>query len=151
DDLPQSAPPRGPEARGSEARGSETRGSETRASEARGPEARASESRAAQAGAPEAGAVPDPASLRRIPRTDQLLGDPRMRAAERRVGRDLVKAAITRAQDRARNAEITPDQVAEAAAAELPVTAASLTEVINATGVLVHTNLGRAPLSRAAR
>src|SRR5215472_15494307 len=74
-----------------------------------------------------------------------------MRAAEHRVGRDLVKAAITRAQQRARNAEITPDQVADAAAAELPATAASLTPVINATGVLVHTNLGRAPLSDAAR
>jgi len=97
------------------------------------------------------GRAPDSASLRKIPRTDQLLNDPRMRAAERRVGRDLVKAAITRAQERARNAEITPDQVADAAAAELPATAASLTEVINATGVLVHTNLGRAPLSQAAK
>ena len=93
----------------------------------------------------------DSPSLRKIPRTDQLLDDPRMRAAERRVGRDLVKAAITRAQERARRAEITPDQVADAAAAELPVTAASLTPVINATGVLVHTNLGRAPLSQAAK
>jgi L-seryl-tRNA(Ser) seleniumtransferase len=93
----------------------------------------------------------DGAALRKIPRTDQLLDDPRMRAAERRVGRDLVKAAIVRAQERARNAEITPDQVADAAAAELPLTAASLTEVVNATGVLVHTNLGRAPLSRAAK
>jgi L-seryl-tRNA(Ser) seleniumtransferase len=93
----------------------------------------------------------DGAALRKIPRTDQLLDDPRMRAAERRVGRDLVKAAIVRAQERARNAEITPDQVADAAAAELPATAASLTEVLNATGVLVHTNLGRAPLSQAAK
>jgi L-seryl-tRNA(Ser) seleniumtransferase len=93
----------------------------------------------------------DGAALRKIPRTDQLLDDPRMRAAERRVGRDLVKAAIVRAQERARNAEITPDQVADAAAAELPITAASLTEVVNATGVLVHTNLGRAPLSQAAK
>src|ERR1700748_3074652 len=93
----------------------------------------------------------DGAVLRKIPRTDQLLDDPRMRAAERRVGRDLVKAAITRAQERARRAEITPDQVADAAAAELPVTAASLPPVINATGVLVHTNLGRAPLSQAAK
>jgi len=73
-----------------------------------------------------------------------------MRAAERRVGRDLVKAAIIRAQERARAGEITPDLVADAAAAELPATATSLTPVINATGVLVHTNLGRAPLSRAA-
>jgi L-seryl-tRNA(Ser) seleniumtransferase len=93
----------------------------------------------------------DRALLRQIPRTDQLLNDPRMRAAERRVGRDLVKAAITRAQERARNAEITPGQVADAAAAELPATAASLTPVINATGILVHTNLGRAPLSQAAK
>src|SRR5690349_10892144 len=93
----------------------------------------------------------DGASLRKIPRTDQLLADPRMLAAERRLGRDLVKAAIARAQERARAAEITPEQVADAAAAELPPTAASLTEVINATGVLVHTNLGRAPLSQAAR
>jgi L-seryl-tRNA(Ser) seleniumtransferase len=107
--------------------------------------------RSAPRGAAEAGTVADRASLRRIPRTDQLLSDPRMRAAERRVGRDLVKAAISRAQERARHAEITPDQVADAAAAELPATAASLTEVINATGVLVHTNLGRAPLSEAAR
>jgi L-seryl-tRNA(Ser) seleniumtransferase len=97
------------------------------------------------------GTARDSPSLRKIPRTDQLLDDPRMRAAERRVGRDLVKAAITRAQERARRAEITPDQVADAAAAELPVTAASLTSVINATGVLVHTNLGRAPLSQAAK
>ncbi len=95
--------------------------------------------------------APDAAVLRKIPRTDQLLADPRMRAAEQRVGRDLVKAAIARAQARARSAEITPDQVADAAAAELPATAASLTPVINATGVLVHTNLGRAPLSQAAR
>jgi L-seryl-tRNA(Ser) seleniumtransferase len=93
----------------------------------------------------------DRALLRQIPRTDQLLNDPRMRAAERRIGRDLVKAAITRAQERARNAEITPGQVADAAAAELPATAASLTPVINATGILVHTNLGRAPLSQAAK
>jgi L-seryl-tRNA(Ser) seleniumtransferase len=95
--------------------------------------------------------VLDSALLRKIPRTDQLLADPRMRLAERRVGRDLVKAAITRAQERARRAEITPDQVADAAAAELPSIAASLTPVINATGVLVHTNLGRAPLSQAAQ
>ena len=95
-----------------------------------------------------------PAGNRRsIPRTDLLLADPRIRAAEGRLGRPLVKAAIARAQERARNAEIATDQatVADAAVAELPATAASIAGVLNATGVLVHTNLGRAPLSQAAR
>ena len=89
----------------------------------------------------------------KIPRTDLLLADPRLRAAERRLGRPLVKAAVGRAQERARNADITPDlaTVADAAVAELPATAASITGVLNATGILVHTNLGRAPLSQAAR
>ncbi len=87
---------------------------------------------------------------RRIPRTDLLLADPRLAAAADRLGRRLVKSAIARAQARARGAEIAPEQVADAAVAELPPTAASLTPVINATGVIVHTNLGRAPLSAAA-
>jgi L-seryl-tRNA(Ser) seleniumtransferase len=89
----------------------------------------------------------------RIPRTDLLLADPRLQAAEHRLGRPLVKAAVARAQERARNAEIAQDPatVADAAVAELPATAASITGVLNATGVLVHTNLGRAPLSQAAR
>jgi L-seryl-tRNA(Ser) seleniumtransferase len=85
-----------------------------------------------------------------VPRTDLLLADPRLAAAERRLGRPLVKAAVSRAQQRARNGEITPEEVADAAVAALPAHAATLTPVINATGVLVHTNLGRAPLSAAA-
>ncbi len=85
-----------------------------------------------------------------MPRTDLVLADSRLAAAERRLGRALVKAAVGRAQQRARDGQITPEEVADAAVAELPAYAAALTPVINATGVLVHTNLGRAPLSAAA-
>ena len=85
-----------------------------------------------------------------MPRTDLLLADPRLAEAERRLGRALVKAAVGRAQQRARDGQIAPEEVADAAVAELPARATALTPVINATGVLVHTNLGRAPLSAAA-
>ncbi|GAA5171361.1 L-seryl-tRNA(Sec) selenium transferase [Amycolatopsis dongchuanensis] len=87
---------------------------------------------------------------RRVPRTDVLLTHPRLAEAERVLGRTLVKSVIAHAQQRARDGEIEPEQVAEHAVAALPATAASLRPVINATGVVVHTNLGRAPLSQAA-
>jgi L-seryl-tRNA(Ser) seleniumtransferase len=93
--------------------------------------------------------VPDP--RRRVPRTDAVLADPRIAAAAARLGRPLVKQAVTAAQQRAREGSLPPDAVADAALAALPPAATSLRPVLNATGVLLHTNLGRAPLSVAAR
>lgn len=87
---------------------------------------------------------------RRVPRTDVLLADPRLVEAQRVLGRALVKSVIAHVQQRARAGEIEPERVAEHAVAALPTTASSLRPVINATGVVVHTNLGRAPLSAAA-
>ena len=80
-----------------------------------------------------------------------MLADPRLVAARGQLGPALVKAAVAEAQQLARSGAITADRVADAAAAALPPCATSLTPVINATGVIVHTNLGRAPLSAAAR
>ena len=96
------------------------------------------------------GIVRDVDTRRRLPRTDLLLADPRLASAERRLGRPLVMAAVSRAQQQARDGQITPEEVADAAVAALPAHAAALTPVINATGVLLHTNLGRASLSAAA-
>lgn len=87
---------------------------------------------------------------RRVPRTDAVLADPRLVEATRTLGRALVKSAVADAQQRARDGEIDPEQVADHAVATLPRSAATLRPVINATGVVVHTNLGRAPLSQAA-
>src|SRR5215469_6289289 len=88
---------------------------------------------------------------RHVPRTDVVLADPRLVAAREVLGAALVKQAVARAQELARSGAISPAGVADAAAAALPPTAATLIPVINATGVIVHTNLGRAPLSAAAR
>lgn len=87
---------------------------------------------------------------RRIPRTDVLLADPRLAEAERILGRALVKTAVSQAQQRARAGHIDPEQVIDHAVAALPGSATGLRPVINATGVVVHTNLGRAALSPAA-
>lgn len=92
-----------------------------------------------------------PDARRNIARTDVLLADPRLAEAAGRLGRGLVKAAVVAAQRRARAGEIPVGAVADAAVAALPGTASGLRAVVNATGVLLHTNLGRAPLSAAAR
>lgn len=89
---------------------------------------------------------------RRIPRTDRVLADPRVRAAAGGLGDAAVRAAVVSAQDRARGGEIAPEAVVDTVVASLGARgASSLTPVLNATGVVVHTNLGRAPLSDAAR
>ncbi|MET8310646.1 L-seryl-tRNA(Sec) selenium transferase [Micromonospora sp. NPDC005173] len=85
---------------------------------------------------------------RRVPRTDTLLADPRLTAAIASLGRDRVKSVVAQTQERARRGEIGPDEVRDAAVAALP--APGPRAVLNATGVVLHTNLGRAPLSPTA-
>ena len=87
---------------------------------------------------------------RQIPRTDAVLADPAVAAAARRLGRSQVKQAIAAAQQRVREGSLPPDSVVADVLDALPDTATTLHPVLNATGVLLHTNLGRAPLSAAA-
>lgn len=87
---------------------------------------------------------------RSIPRTDAVLADPRLVAASSTLGRAVVKDLVLSVQDRARRGEIQPEEVADVAVASLPSSASSLRPVVNATGVVLHTNLGRAALSAAA-
>ena len=92
-----------------------------------------------------------PADARRlVPRTDAVLADPAVAQAVSRLGRDTVRAAVQTAQAQARAGDITPDQVVASTLAALPARSTSLRPVLNATGVVIHTNLGRAPLSDAA-
>ena len=89
---------------------------------------------------------------RRIPRTDVLLGLPAVVQARGRLSEATIRAIITRCQEAARAGELDADEVADAVARAVTAHGTvSLTPVLNATGVVVHTNLGRAPLSDAAR
>jgi L-seryl-tRNA(Ser) seleniumtransferase len=89
-------------------------------------------------------------SYRDLPSVDRVLADPRLA----RQSRALAVPAARRALDRARAAISVGDEpgdiveiaLEEIAAAERP----SLRRVINASGVLIHTNLGRAPLAERA-
>src|SRR5437899_1301010 len=104
--------------------------------------------------------------LRQIPSVDELLAQPRLAALSKRVDRNLVVevARAVLADLRARIAgEMVSAVLADfAALAADPgsleerisalverILARSLQPVINATGVILHTNLGRAPLTEA--
>jgi L-seryl-tRNA(Ser) seleniumtransferase len=88
---------------------------------------------------------------RSVPRTDAVLADPRLADATARLGRERVKSAVAQAQQAVREGALAASEVVDATLDGLPATATTLRPVLNATGVLLHTNLGRAPLSSAAR
>src|SRR5712672_2149280 len=105
---------------------------------------------------------PDQADLlRQIPSVDELLAQPRLAALAQRVNRELL-VEITRTVLADLRRRITGEGAAavialDSSALEERITsmveqmlASSLSPVINATGVILHTNLGRAPLSGAA-
>ncbi|MGI5239209.1 L-seryl-tRNA(Sec) selenium transferase [Dactylosporangium sp. CA-139066] len=82
---------------------------------------------------------------RAVPRTDTVLADPRLAA----FPRDRARAVVREELDRVRRGELAPADVAEAARRRLS-RPGGLRPVLNATGVVLHTNLGRAALAPAA-
>ena len=89
--------------------------------------------------------------LRDLPSVDELAADERLASA---APRPLVVATVRSALERAREeirAGADPGDLADRVESELAAArGARLRRVINATGVIVHTNLGRAPLARDA-
>jgi L-seryl-tRNA(Ser) seleniumtransferase len=92
--------------------------------------------------------------LRELPSVDEVLGRQELEALIAEHGRPLVLAAARAALERAREdvrAGFPPGDLAERTTLELAARVRpSLRRVLNATGVVVHTNLGRAPLAGAA-
>jgi L-seryl-tRNA(Ser) seleniumtransferase len=88
--------------------------------------------------------------LRDLPSVDELLRDARLAGEPRPLALAAARAALDRAREEIR-AGAEPGDVAERAVAELGrLRRPHLRRVLNATGVIVHTNLGRAPLAAAA-
>ena len=97
-----------------------------------------------------------PEPRRRIPSVDALLRSEPGKRAARALGRPLVKHAIRRTLDEVRDSAAhgapppADDEILARALAVASDAATGLTVVINATGVVLHTGLGRAPLPEAA-
>jgi L-seryl-tRNA(Ser) seleniumtransferase len=96
--------------------------------------------------------------LRQIPSVDELLMQPRLAGLTKRVDRNLVvevaRAVLADLRGRiAEDSNWTAISLDEASVEELisaqveRILSRSLQPVINATGVILHTNLGRAPLT----
>jgi len=92
---------------------------------------------------------------RSLPSIDRLLADQRVAPLVERYGRDAVlgiaREVIDEYRVRAEQTGALPERPpAETVAERAQALERSLRRVINATGVVLHTNLGRAPLSAAA-
>ena len=98
---------------------------------------------------PTPAASPDP--RRNIPRMDDLLQLPEVESARQRLAEHTIRAIIQGAVTQARRGQLPVSDIPAEIAQRLEQKKVhSLHPVINATGVIIHTNLGRAPLPSAA-
>ena len=92
-------------------------------------------------------------TLRTLPSVHQLLEEPEARAMIAVHGRPLVRFAVQRILEEERRSGAIAEPAARWSAIERVIRGLRqprLRPVINATGVILHTNLGRAPLAAAA-
>jgi L-seryl-tRNA(Ser) seleniumtransferase len=88
--------------------------------------------------------------LRDLPSVDELARDERLAGEPAALAVEAARTALERAREEIK-AGHDPGDLGERALRELAAARApSLRRVLNATGVIVHTNLGRAPLAEAA-
>ena len=91
---------------------------------------------------------------RNLPSVDVLLRSAPGRRLSARFGREVTRQAIRSVLDAARRSRrepaLDPEAILARAATLAARTSLGLSEVVNATGVVLHTNLGRAPLPREA-
>ena len=88
--------------------------------------------------------------LSELPSVDELLRDPRLAAAPHGLAVDAARAVLDRAREEIR-AGRDPGELAALVSEEIAAAHAyRLRSAVNATGVIAHTNLGRAPLAAAA-
>lgn len=89
---------------------------------------------------------------RSIPSTDRLLAIEEVVRAKAHLAPHKIVQIIHRVQADARSGQIAPNNVAAEVINQVQsAVTTELSPVLNATGVIIHTNLGRAPLSQAAR
>jgi L-seryl-tRNA(Ser) seleniumtransferase len=88
--------------------------------------------------------------LRDLPSVDELLRDARLKDEPRVLLVPAARAALARAREEVRAGLDPGDLVARVDAELTSARTPRLRRVLNATGVIVHTNLGRAPLPQAA-
>jgi L-seryl-tRNA(Ser) seleniumtransferase len=87
---------------------------------------------------------------RQVPRTDALLAEPALAEPSERLGPGLVKQIVSQVQQLIREGQLPPQDALAAILERLPRLSTTSRPVLNATGVVLHTNLGRASLSAAA-